>query len=658
MLSQKHAGLDRPYKIFRLDPKVISACAFSPDRKQILLASFDSNPSGLWTYSEGKSLFSKEEWKQTRTFVGHTARVNALAFSMDGKNMLSASSDTTVRLWDNSNGKCMRVFEGHAHYVTACAFNSKKFILSASYDKTVRLWDCDSGASLKTFIGHHSAVLACIFSPADDSILSASSDNTLILWDLNGNHRHTFSGHTWAVRACAFSPNGQFIVSASQDKTLKLWNLQGQCLRTFEGHSDYVVACAFSPDGQRIVSASYDNTIKVWNLEGNCEQTFTGSNQPVIACTFNATGESIFSLSNNGAIEFWDVKKLSSQAAFAIPRPATPPLFFSIPAAPVYLSSASLSALWEHFSTTYPGNAIAQISALRQSLEQRAALETTKQLAQQSIFTKIKQESAIPLSAAVLQEGLPYIAQFENLQLCYYQMQRKLSAWFMACLSLYSSAHIGGTIIEAGRTLEHINILGTVIPLPDAPFIYKLVHLLAKKFSDEKSLSPSYDSSSIDIKAYISNIETITISVARRTVENYHAEILSLTDKGAAMLGEWCLKPVILCLLEIDFSSQDNTQDALIKMLCAAIQRANTQPLASSGFINNLLKTNIELPLQDGRKCTTQGFLNQDAQMMSPETVYQTRLRSRLPRTPGSTAMQTSPPSSARAKRRHQDDDA
>lgn len=656
MLSQKHAGLQRPYKTFRLDPKVISACTFSPDRKQILLASFDNNSPNLWTYSDGKGVFSKEEWKQTRTLSGHADTVNAFAFSPNGKNMLSASSDTTLRLWDNSSGKCMRVFEGHTHYVTACAFNSKKFILSASYDKTVKLWDCDSGANLKTFIGHHSAVLACIFSPADDSILSASSDNTLILWDLNGNHRHTFSGHTWAVRACAFSSNGQFIVSASQDKTLKLWDLQGQCLCTFEGHTDYVVACAFSLDGQWIVSAAYDNTIKVWDLEGNCEKTFAGSNQSVIACAFNTTGESIFSLSNNGTIEFWDVKELRSRAAHTIPRPATPPLVFSVPAAPAYISSASLSALWEHFSKTYPGNVMAQISTLRQSLEQRAALETTKRLAQQSIFTKIKQAPAIPLSAAVSQEGLPYIAQFENLQLCYYQMQRKLAAWFMACLSLYSSAHMGGTIIETGRAVEHINIWGTIIPLPEAPFIYKLVQLLATKPTDEKSLSPTYDRSIIDIKAYISNIETITAGVARRTVENYHAEILSLTDKGAVMLGEWCLKPTILCLLEIDFSSKDNTQEALIKILCAAIQRANLQPLASSGLIINLLKTNIDLPLQNGSKCSTQDFLNQDAQMMSPSTLCMTRSRSRLTGTPGSATMQTTP--TPKRKHREDEDDA
>ncbi|XXT24586.1 TIR domain-containing protein [Sorangium sp. So ce429] len=279
----------------------VRSCAISPDGQRIISASHDSTLK-VWDLATGRLL---------STLEGHSDRVTACAISPDGQRIVSASSGRTLKVWDLATGRLLFTIDAHSGWVTACAISPDgQRIVSASRDHTLKVWDLATGRLLSTLEGHSDRVNACAISPDGQRIVSASNDRTLKVWDLaTGRLLSTLEGHSDRVAACAISPDGKRIVSASHDRTLKVWDLAtGKLLSTLKGHPGRVAACAISPDGQRIVSASRDRTLKVWDLAtGELLSTLEGHSGWVAACATSPDGQRIVSASHDSTLKVWDL---------------------------------------------------------------------------------------------------------------------------------------------------------------------------------------------------------------------------------------------------------------------------------------------------------------------------------------------------------------
>jgi WD40 repeat protein len=105
----------------------------------------------------------------------------ALAFSPDGKQLASGSSDNTVHIWDIATGQSLQELEGHSKAVSAVAFSSDgRRLASGSYDRTVRVWDTATWETVQTLErGHLDSVSAVAFSPDCWQLASGSNDDVM-----------------------------------------------------------------------------------------------------------------------------------------------------------------------------------------------------------------------------------------------------------------------------------------------------------------------------------------------------------------------------------------------------------------------------------------------------------------------------------------------
>jgi len=280
--------------------RAVNGCAVSPDGKWIVSASHDGTLK-VWDAATGAERLS---------LSGHGEAVLGCAVSPDGQWIVSASWDHTLKIWNAATGAERRTLSGHTSAVTGCAVSPDgRWIVSASWDHTLKIWDAATGAERRTLSGHTGYVRGCAVSPDGRFIVSAADDHTLKIWDAaTGAERRTLSGHTWTVIGCAVSPDGRFIVSASGDKTLKIWDAAtGAERRTLINHTEWVNGCAVSPDGRFIVSASHDSTLKVWDTAtGAGCISLTDHTEWVNGCAVSPDGRFIVSTSEDKTLKVWD----------------------------------------------------------------------------------------------------------------------------------------------------------------------------------------------------------------------------------------------------------------------------------------------------------------------------------------------------------------
>lgn len=331
--------------------------AGNPIRARSLLdnAGEQERNSWEWRYLNGRLDTSD------RVLSGHEAAVTDLAFSPDGKLLLTASVDRTLRLWDLTSDGEPLVLGGHTAAIAKVAFDpcgTRAF--SAGEDGTIRIWSAPEGApsgvvraGRRVFdlaVSADGKQIAAICTPFE-SEAAIRGTKLVQVWDVEraalvcqwriprglgagaccfspdcgeifvgrGSHverRNAKTGerilssgpaHDYSFAELAVSDNGATIATCARDKLVNLWDASTLKLKhSILRHIGPVTSVAFSPDGLRLVSGSHDRTVRVWSTEsGGQLQLLLGHSGPIRAVRFSPDGHWIASASEDGTARLW-----------------------------------------------------------------------------------------------------------------------------------------------------------------------------------------------------------------------------------------------------------------------------------------------------------------------------------------------------------------
>jgi RNA polymerase sigma factor (sigma-70 family) len=251
-----------------------------------------------------------------------------------------ALSDTTLAvglengetsLWDLTTGKERKLATGHdskkpghGYGTYAVAFTPDgKTLVTGGRDNTTKLWDVASGNLLHTLRGHYSWVQTLATSPDGKLLASSGQDGVIRLWDVaNGIDACPLPGHKYTVGGVALSPDGKLAVTAGWDDTLRWWDAaKGAELRSVTV-PDGIMGMTLSPDGKTVLVATDDGKLRTWDAATGRETT--PANLPADVkfeyLTFTPDGKHLVAASGP-KVTVWEWPALKLARTIELPKP-------------------------------------------------------------------------------------------------------------------------------------------------------------------------------------------------------------------------------------------------------------------------------------------------------------------------------------------------
>ena len=293
--------------------------------------------------------------------VGHRGPVVGVASADEGRWIVSAGADATVRLWSGASGALVRTIELSEGAVTAFAVDERRALIGHKGGAIV-LWDLEAGERLATVQHGTEAITSVAFlgegfvaarhdgsvalfnaaAPAPSAapiesgdgggrlvaaartrslFVSSGADRTVRVWRTPGPRlARSYRSPTEDITAIDISPDAGYVAIGGSDGNVRLWAnpalrpWPARTVRTLKAHDGGVTAVALGPAGT-LATAGADGSVKIWSLRPSPAARLLASRQPTRTLSFSRDGRRVFAGGEDGLIRVWSVMSLSATGA-------------------------------------------------------------------------------------------------------------------------------------------------------------------------------------------------------------------------------------------------------------------------------------------------------------------------------------------------------